>query len=73
MKSADLLSAGWKDITGSFDERERYLELQRQGKAVVRRLHNGWFAKDIPVAQEQYITGTLSNDNVVESDADPGL
>jgi hypothetical protein len=45
MNSRDLLDAGWQDITGSFEERDRYLELARQGKAVVRRLHDGWFGK----------------------------
>jgi hypothetical protein len=47
VKSDDLLAAGWRDVTGSFDERERLLDLARQGKAVIRRLHNGWFGKEI--------------------------
>jgi hypothetical protein len=51
MRSKDLLDAGWQDITGSFAERDRYLELARQGKAAVRRLHNGWFGKVYPCPQ----------------------
>jgi hypothetical protein len=46
MKSEDLLAAGWEDITGSFAERDRFLELASRGEAVVRRLRDGWFAKE---------------------------
>lgn len=47
----------WIDITGSFAARDEFLDLAREGKAIVRRKHNGWFGKKISAGESSAKTG----------------